>query len=189
MKLQAALTRSWLFPAPAWTGGLAVLLEGGRASVKTGCFFQPTLDWSGGWAEPTPALLLLHHTQVYPPAALIISLSHKMKETKERCKLTNNTCTTTTAPYPILSLLTLLIINTQNKRQTQIHQTWYLSKDYRPQFWEQEFHAEKCGNRNISQFTTNSVNALNAICLIIHFWVKVVNTFTQVLGQKKLRPN
>ena len=36
----------------------------------------------------------------------------------------------------------------------------FVKKITRPQFWEQEFYAEKRVNRDISQFTSNSVNAL-----------------------------
>ena len=38
----------------------------------------------------------------------------------------------------------------------------FVKKITRPQFWEQEFYAEKRVNRDISQFTSNSVNALKS---------------------------
>ena len=73
MALLQVARSSCLLPAPAWTGaGLYYWREAGPP-VKTG---WTTLEE----AEPTPALLLLHHTQFYP-ACNITNAQNKRKQT------------------------------------------------------------------------------------------------------------
>ena len=91
MKLLVTKRTSCLFPAPAWTG--AGFTTGGRPRTKTGWpALDPVGQRGGRCGEPTPALLLLHHTQFYPCCFSIDTqnkrkLTNKHLNTISKCKI------------------------------------------------------------------------------------------------------